>query len=680
MKPGDMIRLSKPALIAMATLGALAVAALLGAFAGLPAALSVIICALAVTLFPGIILGSALWSEGANSRTLPEQIAVSFACGLAVLTLLSFTGIVFRLRLYSLTLALTILCAALLIFIIVNLASAGGAGGGGRGAGNRVGVIILLAAAVALALATLWTPRDMDDWFYTAYISDYVEGRPVNTADALMGPPWESPPRAWFGAWWVAEALLSSISGVHPADFHQTYIPLVIFPFAILGIFTLARHVFRRERIAYLACLLQVVLFLSSAYPSDTAGWALFARTAQDKSFAFLFPAMVAASLGLRLVRPSHPNEDAPGRRFYLLYSLAVVTAGLVHPMGLVWSAVMVVPFAFVEFLRHRRRRSAMVVLLLLIPFLVCGLMLRPGAGATSLLQDVAPGPHEGRGLSTLFAPYLPGDPVRTEAGDRILSLNENTYIAHPLLVTRYPLAMAGLVLTFFALRWWKWSRSARFLVVLTAGVLVLAYVPGIAGLASGLITRKMLYRLTWLLPFGFTVAFFLTHVGLRLRWAYVIVLAIIFALCRGNPRDYFEMMARTRQTNRPDPDLIEVAHALAKEPAPRGVVLSPAIAGLMICTYVSEAYPAFVSPAYSTAYRHERIRTPRGIREFLATGYLDEDFMEVLYDMECRYILVRATSPLARNLESREAGFRQVYANRVYGLWEVPPRNGPPD
>jgi hypothetical protein len=678
--PAVRVPISDRGLIAAVTLGVLAVAALLGAFSQLPPALSFFLSALPVILFPGTVIAAVLRPAEENGTALPEYLAVAFVCGLASLALAGFIGIVFKLGLHALTFSLTVLFAALLVLLVLQRMLAGSRESRAGGVGGGLAVTVLVAAAVLLAAATLWSPRDMDDWFYLAYIADYVEGQPVNSTDALMGPDWAAPPRAWFGAWWVAEALLTSASGAHPVDCHQVYIPILILPFAVFAVFTLARRVFRSRKAAYLICFLQVLFYLSSAYPSDTAGWALFARAAQDKSLAFLIPATVAASLGLTLIRRSHTYPGPPDWRLYGLYFISAVTAGLVHPMGIVWCGVALLPFAAVEVLRDRRRRTLAGPALLVIPLALCALMLRPGAEATSLLKDITPGPHEGRGISTILAPYVPGDMARPTAGDRILTIDDGTYIAHPLLVTRYPMAWAGLVLTPLLLIWWRRSRTARFLVVLTTGVLILAYVPGIAGLTSGLITRKMLYRLTWLLPWGFTVGFFLTRTGLRLRWAWVIALVAMMLLSRGNPRNFFMLMVQTREGGRPAPEFVEAAAALASEPAPRGVVLAASNIGMMLPAYVSEAYPAFVSPAYSTVYRSERIRTPADLRDLLAFGIMEESFMDILDDIRCRYIMERMSASLAIALRAREPEFRPVFINSEYGLWGVPRSHVPRD
>jgi hypothetical protein len=678
MKLIKTVPLSGATLIVAVAMGLVAIAALLGAFSHLHPAASFFVSALAIIFFPGLVISAAFRPRIDDEASFPESLALIFVSGLAPVILLSFFGIVLSLSLNSVILLHVIVYSSLLILLIVRRISARDETEAGGLCGSKAAIIVLVAAAILLGLTTLWSPRDMDDWFYLAYIADYVEGQPIHVTDALMGPDWPSPPRVWFGSWWVTEALLSSVSGAHPVGAHQIYLPILIFPFAIFAVFMLARRIFKSGKAAYLACSMQVLLYLSSAYPSDTAGWALFARTAQDKSFAFLVPAVVATSLGLGIIRRSLTHPEPVDRRLYVLYFISVLTSGLIHPMGLVWCAVALIPFALVELVRDRRKRPALALALIVIPLVIGGLILTPGSEATSLLKDVDPGPYEGRGVTTLIAPYLPGDQARAAAGDRILSLNENTFIAHPLLITRYPLAIAGLVLTFAILAWWRRSRAARFLVVLAASVLFLAYVPGVAGITSGLITRKMLYRLTWLLPWGFTIVFFLTRAGLRLRWCWVLAVVIALALSRGNPANYFSLMAAAREGGRPSAEFVEAAHALGAEPAPRGVVLAATNTGIMIPAYVEEAYPAYVSPAYSTVFRSEKIRTPKDLREFLAGDITAPSSSSVMEDFSCSYIFLRTTTSQAQRLEILEPEYRPVFANREFGVWEMPRQASP--
>ena len=154
--------------------------------------------------------------------------------------------------------------------------------------------------------------------------------------------------------------------------------------------------------------------------------------------------------------------------RLWALYGFCLVGSTLVHPMAAVWSAVAILPFLAVEALRDRRRRTAMALVLILIPFVVSGLILMEGRMATiSTLEGRVAGPHEGKGVSSFFAPHFPGGGVQ---GGRtgVLAISERLHIGHPLLVTRYPLAMLGLVLTFVLLEYIRRSSAARYLAVLT--------------------------------------------------------------------------------------------------------------------------------------------------------------------------------------------------------------------
>jgi len=423
---------------------------------------------------------------------------------------------------------LAVVYACLLVLVVVRPSGASTGAGVGRLSAGKIGVIVLLAGAIALSATTVTGPRDSDDWYYLAYIGNYVRGEAVNSTDPLLGPQWPAPARAWYGSWWVGEAMICRASGLDPISCHQIYLPLVMFPFAIFACFTLARQIFRSEGAAYLACFLQVLFYLSSVYPSDSAGWALFVRIVQDKSLA--------------------------SRATYFLYSLGVLTAGLVHPMGVVWCAVAVIPFAAVQVVFDRRRERTTLALfgLLLIPLLVTALVLTPGREAASLLEQPVLAAREGKGSEALFEPYLPGGRETFKSGDRVLAVGKSLWMGHPVLVTRYPLALLGLLLTIPMALWIRKSITSRYLLVLTLAVLLFAFTPGLAQITSAIVTRKMLYRLSWLFPWGFTIAFLLTRKRPGFRWGWVIAILLALALCKGNPANYTGILRRSALVGRP--------------------------------------------------------------------------------------------------------------------------------
>jgi hypothetical protein len=653
-------------------LGIVALAALLGWLGALPDWIAFFAGAISLILFPGMALSHVV-ADGGGERPLPELVTIWAVMGLACLTTISFVGILLKLRLSSVLWITGVVYAILVVIVLVNvLIRRRGDTPAIRTALVRPGVwvLVLIALAVALAATTPYTARDNDDWFYLAYIKDYLADRPIDSYDAMLGPGWPAPARAWYGSWWVTEALLSKATCVPPIPCHQTYLRLLLLPLAILALFTLARHIFRTDRAAYLACFLQVVFYLSSADPTDSAGWGLLSRVAQDKSLAFFVPTMAAIGLGLEMLRRRRP--EAGGRRGYvhLAYVMAVIAASLIHPLGLIWCAVGVVPIALVEVLRRRDRPSAKHLVLILIPLVIFGVILSGvREEAAGVLEEWGPGSRLEQQDRPLWDIYLPGDGFTFSVGDRMYELAGGKVIAHPLLVTRFPMAILGAVLTIVAVRKVRGDFAARFLVTLTGSVALLAYVPGIAGITAGFINERMLYRLTWLFPWGLIIAWFLLHLRLRARWCWVIAIALALVLARGMPQNYFRILLGGRLLGRMNPELEEVFDALNREPSPKGLVLAPPNPSLMLPAVVDDAYPAYVNPAYATGGQGERIRSARDLTKLLSNGWLDE-VLPVIDDLGCRYVLIERSRPLANALRRPGGGFRKVFENRTYVLY----------
>jgi hypothetical protein len=646
-------------------MGTVAIVALTGLAA--PAASHVLAfpLLLAIILFPGIVI-TRLCGEPRNLHPL-MRLALWFVVGLAMLAVVGFIGIVTRMPL-SLLMTITVFAyAAGMVAAIIMLFQ--GKGMQGSSDYNRIAAAILIVTAIALAIGTLATPRDSDDWFYLAYIRDYVNDIPLNSMDAIFDAGHQASPRAWYGGWWVAEAMLSRAVGIDPVGLHQVIMPILLLPFAVLALFTLADRVFRSERMAYLALFLQVVFYLSSALPSDSAGWAVLCRTAQDKTVSGFIMVPIVTVLALDLLRTMSSRERKRDESSHwglaLLYGLCLAGATLVHPMAAIWSAIAVLPFMVVETIRQRRRSIGSALLLAVIPFILCAAILLEGRVATvSTLEGRELGPHEGKGLSSFFEPEFPGAGVRPEAGDRVLELSAKIHIGHPLLVTRYPLAMLGFVLTFLLLKYVRQSEAARYLVVVTFSIMVLTFVPGLANITSAVVTRKMLYRLTWLLPWGLTTAFVLDRIVPRARWEWLVAVLLALAVARGNPANYFSYLSGTRNTGRADRELEEVLHVLAAEPRPQGVVLASHETSLRI--------PGFVVDAYPVTFRSGGPRTPDEIRDLLATGELEGRVREEIETLGVQYVIARKSRSLAKSLERGAPWVQSVYENKDYGLWRV--------
>ncbi len=664
----------RPAVWLILIPGIIALTGILGGLEALPDEIAFIAGAISIILFPGMALHHLIARPG-REWSLPELVTIWSVGGLASLSVISFAGILLRLRLSSVLWIAGFFYLALIVVVLVDAARTHrGETRGGRGRSLRPELLglILVGLAVALAFTTLYTARDNDDWFYLSYITDYLADQPINSQDAMLGPGWPAPARAWYGSWWVTEAMLSKATGVPPVRCHQTYLRLLLLPLAVLALFTLARRIFKTDRAAYLACFLHGVFYLSSAYPTDSAGWGLISRIAQDKSLAFFVPTMAAVALGLRVL--SHSGREHTGGRSYgyFVYILAVVAASLIHPLGLVWCAIGLVPIAFVELLGRRDRVALKHFVLLLVPLIVFGAVLSGAREeAAGVLEERGSGSRMQKEEKPLWDIYLPGDRLGFSSGDRTYEVADGRVIAHPLLVTRFPMALLGVVLTFVVARRVRTDFAARFLVVLTGSVGVLAFVPGVAGVTAGYINERMLYRLTWLFPWGLVIALFLLHLRLKLRWCWLIAIVLALVLARGVPQNYFRTLLGGRLQGRVSPELEEVFGVLDEEASPKGLVLASQNPSLMLPALVDGAYPAYVNPAYTTGAKGERIRSARDLMMLLSNGMLDE-VVPVLRDFGCRYILIERSRPLANALRRPDARFRKVFENKTYALYAL--------
>jgi hypothetical protein len=666
--PGNRWRFREhiPPTYFLVIVGLVVIPVLLGPFAsGLPSSIRVLL-SIGLIILPGAALVFLTGVRAGSSHPI-VVLGISAATGLAILSALGFLAILSRMRLAAIAQFVMVAQIAIAaIFILMSFRLREGIENRGF---RRISAIVLVVIAVALAFTTILTPRDDDDWFYLAHIRDYVNGIPINSEDAVFDSGLPASPRAWYGGWWVAEAILSKAGGVDPVRFHQVLLPILLLPFSVFALFTLARQVFGSDKIAYLACFLQVIFFISSAFPSDSAGWAFLCRTAQDKTVACLIMVPVITALALALWTRISSTEwgSEPGSWWGLacLYGFCLVGATLVHPMAAVWSGIAIIPFIALETLRDRRRRTAAGLAIILIPFLISGPILLEGRGATvATLEGRQPGPHEGMGMTSVLKPDFPDASRRFEAGDRVLALSDRISIGHPLLITRYPLAMLGLVLSFVLLKYVRESPAARYLAVLTVTVLLLTFLPGLAGIVSAVITWKMLYRLTWLLPWGFTIAFVLTKLARRAAWAWVIAVALALLLCKGNPLNYFAGLRATRDMARTSPELTEVLRVLAGQPAPQGVVLASA--------QTSQRIPAFAGDAYPVAFRSEGPMTHEDLRDLFQTGNLSEAVRKRIEAIGVRYVLAEKSRSLGRAFELGVPWATLVYENKGYGLWRI--------
>jgi hypothetical protein len=402
-------------------LGAVAILGLLGAMRGLPAYVGFFAGALAIVLFPGALLSTVAPSL-TGMLSLPELLAVWFVLGSGLVGVCGFMGLAFHARVSHLLIALAIAYVCLVVPLVARQISRRLYRGRAiRPPARRLTCLIIFAVAIGAGLLTLITPRDVDDWYYLAYIRDFGADHPLRSEDAIIDMGHPAPPRIWYASWWVVEAMLSRATGVDPVPCHQIYLPVLLAPFAVLAVFMLAKQVFESERAACLGCLLQVLFYLSSAYPYNSAGWLVFCRISQDKALACFVVVPVVVALALRLIQErakdrgetplaggalcapcdvpsSSPASGGSGPHGAFgsrvlgseaagpigLYGFALVASILIHPLALAWSSVAILPFALVEAVRQRCRSAIATLGMLIVPVLVCGGLVASGMSEVS--------------------------------------------------------------------------------------------------------------------------------------------------------------------------------------------------------------------------------------------------------------------------------------------------------
>jgi len=651
-------------------LGIVAVLALLGLARPLPPQVAFFISALAVILFPGMAVTRLITGWHLDRDTLPERLAVWFVVGIGLVAAVGLLGLMLKLHLRDVIVICILSYAVLIALLIIRR-------GPTRDPGERTATpdrrrrassigIILLAVAVGIALLTLVTPRDYDDWYYLAYIKDYAVGTPLASEDAIfaMGNP--VTPRIWFGGgWWVLEALLAKVSGVDPVACHQIYLPVLLLPFAVLAVYTLSRCLFGSAWAALLACGFQVLFYLSSAFPYKSAGWMVFARTAQDKVVSCFVVVPIAAALALRLIDRAEDDDSTHPRGLVYIYWIVVLTSVLVHGMGPVWCCLCIAPFALVEWLRTRTKDSTLALVQMVLPILACAVILVSARGLvraviTAPVPDVIPTPGALSGL------YLPGTPfsLGTDTTNPITWIfRESFRILNPLFIMRYPLAIAGLVLTFALFRYVRSSVAARFLLSLTGSTLLLLFTPIGIALTDWFITPRMVFRLAWVFPWGLTIAFFPAKLKVRPFVTFLMLAAVILALARGDPGNYTALFSRMRGRNRPSPDAAAAFEYLGSRPSPQGVILASEATGRMI--------PAFLPDGYPVNFREFGPVDQDKLKRLVGQRRIDPVFLDEIERHDVHYILIENGKPLAQALKHDSTGFVLQYENASYNIWE---------
>jgi hypothetical protein len=378
----------------------------------------------------------------------------------------------------------------------------------------------------------------------------------------------------------------------------------------------------------------------------------------------------VAVALAIRLVRRTGSGNSRDSRSLHLLYWMAIAATFLVHGLGPFWCALFILPFVLLEWAARGRDVPVRMPLVLLLPIAVSAVVLTLGREAaegvliTPLAEPVRPS-----GWLSSF--YLPGNALKpvTETHTPIVWVGRETWrILHPLFVTRYPMAIAGFILTWVLLIYRRGSDTARFLLGVTFLVLLLTFTPPGAGLTAMFINWRMVFRLTWVLPWGLIVAFLVLRLKLKPVVTGLVMVAIGLVLSRGDIRNYGRKHYEGRMRNRPSAQAEEAFAFLASEPHPQGVTFASEATGRMIAGFLPDAYPVNFRE-YGPVHRDSLAR-------IVGKNHITRGFLDVVSRNKVNYILLEHDLPLAGALGRSRAGFVQVHSNDGYAVWRAESAN----
>jgi hypothetical protein len=302
---------------------------------------------------------------------------------------------------------------------------------------------------------------------------------------------------------------------------------------------------------------------------------------------------------------------------------------------------------------------------MLLLPIAACGFALTVGRRFVGDFLET-PGREPIPISEATSGLYLPGYRFGTsiETRDSIVWIfKEGLTILNPLFVTRFPFALAGIVLTFLLIPRLKTELAARFLFVVTLSVLLLAFTPFGAALVSAIMSNKLLFRLAWLLPWGLIACFFVSRLRLRPVLMWLLVAAVGLGLARGNPYNYVRPLQMARHRNRPSPEVVDALKFLGSQPSPQGIVFATEEVSRMIAAYLPDAVPV-------------------NFREEGAVGRDDMEAMEKEWRKMRRFFntvkrlgvtfVILEEGYLTRTLARHPAAFTRGHSNELYSVWRV--------
>ncbi|MBI1815963.1 MAG: hypothetical protein HYR72_13370 [Deltaproteobacteria bacterium] len=443
--------------------------------------------ALALTLFIAPGLGLHAWLTRGMAVRVSGRVTYGFALSVLATGLVGLVGCVSHL-------SFTFVMASLWVVGLLGPAAlalsdpttAGAADGRAREAMSwldwlECAVVLAIVARLAFAPA-----GGGDDFIYVARITRFAQSdglgfHSIGFGDAPLSP------RYWFEYWTLCEAVMATVSGLHPLELTTNYLGPLLAVIALVGVFELALSVGFTRRLATAALTAQVIVLVMLA-KEHQPGFMFFNRLTEDKVVAafVLSPAALAAV--------AHSIASPPTG--LLLVALLYIGLFTTHPTSFGIAVLMALSYCVAAFATSRAR-NVLRVMIVLTALAVPASMMRLASGSSLAMAE------------TEFTSTGSGSPMRLA---RLwVGPDGRWYAVSRTVIPSVALGVGVVALGIAVLRLRRDPAAAY--VAGALAVVGFTCVPYTAWIVAAGITPFHLWRVVWQAPFGIALVVVLTAV-----------------------------------------------------------------------------------------------------------------------------------------------------------------------
>ena len=350
-------------------------------------------------------------------------------------------------------------------------------------------MVLLVTAGMAVFIAWMAKPPLMhDDAFAYNALLYYFQHAPVldfRLPEALNGL---EIPRFWIAFWPLTEAVLSELAGVDGILVSGIYLPPVLALFSFLGVYSLGRGLGLNCAGASVAVLAQGMSLLRLTRLNQP-GYQFFQLLTEDK--------MVAAFvLSPILILAAAEYLDLPRPRRLLLTGLIALAVAFIHPIMLGMIGLFIGVYGLPLLWSRSARGAFLLLMAVLLSVILIPYTLRFGSS------------EDPQKLSFSLDEVIANDDLGHFGIRRVDYIAGTPFYGISYYLTRglpYEVDFAAAALSLFL---FSRNKLARF-VLAACLALGFAMLPYTGWLLGSLTTPFMLWRLTWLTPFGMAFALF---------------------------------------------------------------------------------------------------------------------------------------------------------------------------